>query len=135
MQSYEAGGAAAISVLTEEDFFDGSLDDLRNVARLRAIEQGGTPEPPRDAQQAPSLSPKAAPKVRVVVNRWSSNAERDRLIGWRAESNSGWILAAGGILDAEWWIDTVGLFGIHIERRFTVVFGTMVWSHWGCSSR
>lgn len=28
---YEAGGAAAISVLTEEDFFKGSLDDLRNV--------------------------------------------------------------------------------------------------------
>ena len=27
--SYEAGGAVAISVLTEEDYFDGSLDDLR----------------------------------------------------------------------------------------------------------
>lgn len=30
-QSYEAGGAAAISVLTEEDYFAGSLDDLRKV--------------------------------------------------------------------------------------------------------
>ena len=31
VQSYEEGGAAAISVLTEEDYFAGSLDDLRNV--------------------------------------------------------------------------------------------------------
>ena len=31
VQSYESGGAAAISVLTEEDYFDGSLDDLRAV--------------------------------------------------------------------------------------------------------
>ena len=30
-RSYEAGGAVAISVLTEEDYFAGSLDDLRNV--------------------------------------------------------------------------------------------------------
>jgi indole-3-glycerol phosphate synthase len=30
-RKYEAGGAAAISVLTEEDFFKGSLDDLRAV--------------------------------------------------------------------------------------------------------
>ena len=30
-QSYEAGGAVAMSVLTEEDYFDGSLDDLRRV--------------------------------------------------------------------------------------------------------
>jgi len=30
-QSYESGGAAAISVLTEEDYFDGSLEDLRKV--------------------------------------------------------------------------------------------------------
>jgi indole-3-glycerol phosphate synthase len=30
-RSYEAGGAAGISVLTEEDYFDGSLDDLRAV--------------------------------------------------------------------------------------------------------
>ena len=31
VQSYEAGGAVAISVLTEEDYFAGSLDDLRKV--------------------------------------------------------------------------------------------------------
>lgn len=31
VQSYEAGGAVAISVLTEEDYFAGSLDDLRTV--------------------------------------------------------------------------------------------------------
>lgn len=30
-RSYKKGGAAAISVLTEEDFFKGSLDDLRAV--------------------------------------------------------------------------------------------------------
>lgn len=29
--SYEAGGAVALSVLTEEDYFSGSLDDLRQV--------------------------------------------------------------------------------------------------------
>jgi indole-3-glycerol phosphate synthase len=28
---YEGGGAAAISVLTEEDYFNGSLDDLRSI--------------------------------------------------------------------------------------------------------
>jgi indole-3-glycerol phosphate synthase len=32
-RSYEAGGAAAVSVLTEEDRFRGSLDDLRAVRR------------------------------------------------------------------------------------------------------
>jgi len=31
VKSYEAGGAVGISVLTEEDYFDGSLDDLRSV--------------------------------------------------------------------------------------------------------
>ncbi len=31
VKSYEAGGAAAISVLTEEDYFSGSLEDLRAV--------------------------------------------------------------------------------------------------------
>ncbi len=31
--AYEAGGASAISVLTEEDFFDGSIDDLKAVRR------------------------------------------------------------------------------------------------------
>ena len=30
-RQYDAGGAAAISVLTEEDFFNGSLDDLRAI--------------------------------------------------------------------------------------------------------
>ncbi len=32
--AYEAGGAAAISVLTEEDRFQGSLDDLRGVRAM-----------------------------------------------------------------------------------------------------
>ena len=31
VRSYQAGGAKAISVLTEEDYFAGSLEDLRNV--------------------------------------------------------------------------------------------------------
>jgi UPF0755 protein len=35
----------------------------RNVARLRVVEQGGTPEPPREAQQ-PAGTPKAAPRPR-----------------------------------------------------------------------
>jgi indole-3-glycerol phosphate synthase len=33
VKNYAAGGAAAISVLTEEDYFSGSLDDLRAVKR------------------------------------------------------------------------------------------------------
>lgn len=33
-KSYHAGGAAAISVLTEEDYFSGSLDDLRTVKSI-----------------------------------------------------------------------------------------------------
>jgi indole-3-glycerol phosphate synthase len=31
VMSYEAGGAVALSVLTEEDYFDGSLNDLRSA--------------------------------------------------------------------------------------------------------
>ena len=34
VKGYEAGGAAALSVLTEEDYFSGSLDDLRAVKQL-----------------------------------------------------------------------------------------------------
>lgn len=34
---YEAGGAAAISVLTEENYFDGSLEDLRAVRAAVAL--------------------------------------------------------------------------------------------------
>ena len=33
VRSYDIGGAAAISVLTEEDYFSGSLDDLRVVKK------------------------------------------------------------------------------------------------------
>jgi indole-3-glycerol phosphate synthase len=36
-RQYEAGGAAAISVLTEEDRFRGSLDDLRAVRRAVGV--------------------------------------------------------------------------------------------------
>ena len=36
-RSYESAGAAAISVLTEEDYFDGSLDDLRVVREVVSI--------------------------------------------------------------------------------------------------
>src|SRR6266478_495230 len=36
-QQYELGGAAAISVLTEEDFFNGSLDDLRAVRQKTSL--------------------------------------------------------------------------------------------------
>lgn len=36
-KSYEAGGAAAISVLTDEEFFQGSLEDLRRVSAAVAI--------------------------------------------------------------------------------------------------
>jgi indole-3-glycerol phosphate synthase len=34
---YEGGGAAAISVLTEEDYFNGSLDDLRSVRKTVSL--------------------------------------------------------------------------------------------------
>jgi indole-3-glycerol phosphate synthase len=36
-RQYERGGAAAISVLTEPDYFDGSLDDLRLVRKATAL--------------------------------------------------------------------------------------------------
>ena len=36
-RQYERGGAAAISVLTEPDYFDGSLDDLREVRTATSI--------------------------------------------------------------------------------------------------
>jgi indole-3-glycerol phosphate synthase len=36
-RSYQSAGAAAISILTEENYFDGSLDDLRNARRTVTI--------------------------------------------------------------------------------------------------
>jgi indole-3-glycerol phosphate synthase len=36
-RSYETAGAAAVSVLTEEDYFDGSLDDLRAVRQAISL--------------------------------------------------------------------------------------------------
>lgn len=36
-REYEAAGAAAISVLTEEDYFDGSLDDLRRIREVSEL--------------------------------------------------------------------------------------------------
>jgi indole-3-glycerol phosphate synthase len=36
-KAYEDGGAAAVSVLTEEDYFDGSLDDLRAVRQAISL--------------------------------------------------------------------------------------------------
>ncbi|MFN2576806.1 MAG: indole-3-glycerol phosphate synthase TrpC [Pyrinomonadaceae bacterium] len=36
-RAYEGGGAAAISVLTEEDFFSGLLDDLRTVRQQVSV--------------------------------------------------------------------------------------------------
>ncbi len=35
--AYEAAGAAAVSILTEEDYFDGSLDDLRSVRQAISL--------------------------------------------------------------------------------------------------
>ena len=37
VRSYKAGGAIGISVLTEEDYFDGSLDDLKTVKTTVAL--------------------------------------------------------------------------------------------------
>jgi indole-3-glycerol phosphate synthase len=37
VRSYEAGGAVALSILTEADYFDGSLDDLRQAKRSVAL--------------------------------------------------------------------------------------------------
>ena len=37
VKAYAAGGAVAISVLTEEDYFNGSLDDLRTVKSTVAL--------------------------------------------------------------------------------------------------
>lgn len=36
-RQYQEGGASAVSVLTEEDFFSGSLDDLRRVKALTPL--------------------------------------------------------------------------------------------------
>ncbi|HVF30555.1 MAG TPA: indole-3-glycerol phosphate synthase TrpC [Pyrinomonadaceae bacterium] len=36
-RKYETGGARAISVLTEEDYFKGSLDDMRNIREAVSI--------------------------------------------------------------------------------------------------
>jgi indole-3-glycerol phosphate synthase len=36
-RQYENGGAVAMSVLTEPDYFDGSLDDLRNVRKVTKL--------------------------------------------------------------------------------------------------
>ena len=36
-KAYEAAGASAVSVLTEEDYFDGSLDDLRAVRQATSL--------------------------------------------------------------------------------------------------
>src|SRR5688572_9966998 len=36
-RAYEQGGAAALSVLTEEDHFQGSLDDLRAVREASSL--------------------------------------------------------------------------------------------------
>jgi indole-3-glycerol phosphate synthase len=36
-RAYESASASAVSVLTEEDYFDGSLDDLRNVRQAISL--------------------------------------------------------------------------------------------------
>jgi indole-3-glycerol phosphate synthase len=36
-KAYEASGASAVSILTEEDYFDGSLDDLRAVRQAISL--------------------------------------------------------------------------------------------------
>ena len=36
-RAYESAGAAAVSVLTEEDYFDGSLDDLRAIRQAISL--------------------------------------------------------------------------------------------------
>ena len=67
VQSYESGGAVAISVLTEEDYFDGSLADLRAVksaVKLPVLRKDFVYEPfqvyergPRAPALSSSLSP------------------------------------------------------------------------------
>jgi indole-3-glycerol phosphate synthase len=36
-EAYKSAGAAAVSILTEEDYFDGSLDDLRSVRQAISL--------------------------------------------------------------------------------------------------
>ena len=36
-KAYESAGAAAVSVITEEDYFDGSLDDLRAIRQATSL--------------------------------------------------------------------------------------------------
>jgi indole-3-glycerol phosphate synthase len=92
-RDYIAGGAAAISVLTDERFFHGSLDDLRSVASLA---HGGAPPVPvlrkdfvLDAYQIAEARAAGADAILLIVA-----ALDDARLAELLQAATGWGLAA-----------------------------------------